>query len=217
MNSWMQINRLSLNVEKTFFMLIHNKKHEKDIHVQLNGIEIKRVESVKYLGVIIDQKLQWKAHVDQVAKKLSKCLWAICRLRKYADIKTLSLVYYALAYPHLQYCISSWGGAAQKHLNILLVKQKRLLRLMLKQPFDSPSKPLFKKLFFLQINDIYEFQIGKLMFYYKNNLIKFPIKLQPLEHLHSHNTRSITQMNYARTHNRTNIGINSFSSIGPKI
>ena len=144
-NSWMQFNRLSLNVEKTFFMLIHNKKHEKDIHVQLNGIEIKRVESVKYLGVIIDQKLQWKAHVDQVAKKLSKCLWAICRLRKYADIKTLSLVYYALAYPHLQYCISSWGGAAQKHLNILLVKQKRLLRLMLKQPFDSPSKPLFKK------------------------------------------------------------------------
>ena len=133
-------------------------------------------------------------------------MWAVCRLRQYANIKTLIMIYYALAYPHLQYCISSWGGAAHSHMNTLLRKQKRLIRVMLGQPFDAPSKPLFRQLNLLDIDEIYRYQVGKLMYDNNNHYIKLPVELQLVENAHPHYTRSKTNRNYALPYARTTIG-----------
>ena len=216
-NRWMQNNRLSLNLDKTFYMLIHKKKYEEELEIKINNVSIQRVTETKYLGIIIDHKLQWKAHIEHVSKKLAKSMWAICRIRDYADLKILNMIYYALAYPHIQYCITTWGGAAKTHLNMLLVKQKRLLRVMLNKPFDEPSKPLFVKMEILPLDGVYRYQVGKLMFDTKNNFIKMPIKLELLEDVHKYGTRSKTNLNYSVPHARTNIGKASFSSCGPTI
>ena len=216
-SGWMQRNRLSLNVEKSSFMLIHNKKSKNNIKLQINNSTIQRTEYTKYLGVLVDEKLRWKTHIDQVVKKLSKCMWAICRLRRYTSLTTLKMLYYALAYPHIQYCISTWGGAVQKHLDPLLKMQKRLVRVMLSEPFIAPSDPLFKKLKLLKLEDIYKFQIGKLMFLNHNHLIKLPHSLILSTDRHFHATRSTTNQNYSLPYVRTNIGVNSLSFSGPKV
>ena len=84
--------------------------------------------------------------------------------KPHTNLSTLKLVYYALAYPYIQYCISSWGGACKTSLQPLFIKQKLIVKTMLYEKYTSPSSPLFHKLGMLKLSEVYNFQIGKLMF-----------------------------------------------------
>lgn len=217
-SEWFVQNKLSLNTEKTNFMLIHKKTHIPDITLQLNGTDLKKKEQIKYLGVTIDQKLNWKIHINNCILKLNKCLWAITKLRRYTSLSTLKLVYFALAYPHLQYCISTWGGACGTTLKPLLTKQKIIVKTMLHQPYMAPSSPLFYKLGMLKLNEIYEFSIGNLMFKYRNfdNTTMTP-NLSTIPNIHSHNTRQNNDLNYYFHKANSNLGKTSFTYCGPNI
>ena len=125
---WFKENKLSLNVGKTNFVMIHRRRQNIRLQLKLNGALLEQKDSIKYLGVVIDQKLNWKSHITNCTAKLGKCLWAINKLRQYTTIPILKLVYFALAYPHIQYCISSWGGACKTSLQPLFVKQKIIIK-----------------------------------------------------------------------------------------
>ena len=131
LSSWFKSNRLSLNVGKTNFVLLHRKKQTINIQLNINDSPLERKKQIKYLGVIIDDRLNWKAHITYCTAKLGKCLWAITKLRPYTTIHSLRLVYFALAYPFIQYCISSWERANKTSLNPLFVKQKLIVKAML--------------------------------------------------------------------------------------
>ena len=69
----MKCNKLSINYSKTTFMFISNKSLKSfSFKLILNINNIKRSEHVKYLGVLLDYKLNWKAHVSSLCGKLSK-------------------------------------------------------------------------------------------------------------------------------------------------
>ncbi len=176
-STWIQNNKLTLNVEKTYFMLIHRRNQSTKLNLKLNGSLITQKDQVKYLGIVIDDKLNWKPHIKNCVSKLNKCMWAITKLRHYTNVSTLKLIYFSLAYPYIQYCISSWGGACKTTLQPLLVKQKLLVKTILKQSYTSPSSPLFYQLGLLKLQEVYKFQIGKLMF---NQIMKNKITCQNL-------------------------------------
>ena len=72
-NEWLEINKLSLNTEKTKYMIFH--PHQKDItdlipRLIMNGTEIQRVEAFDFLVVSLDENLTWKSHTDKVATKI---------------------------------------------------------------------------------------------------------------------------------------------------
>jgi hypothetical protein len=217
-SEWFVENKLSLNTEKTNFMLIHRKTQPADVTLLLNGTQLKKNDQIRYLGVTIDEKLTWKAHIRNLTLKLNKCLWAITKLRRYTSLPTLKLVYFALAYPHLQYCVSTWGGACVTTLKPLLTKQKIIIRIMLHQPYMAPSSPLFYKLGMLKLEEIYHFSIGNLMFKFRNftNTTKIP-NLSTIPTIHSHNTRRNNDLNYYVPPVRSNLGKTSFSYCGPMI
>lgn len=214
-STWFQDNKLTLNVEKTNFMLIHRRNQPIELNLKLNGIKITQKDQIKYLGIFIDEKLNWKPHINSCITKLNKCMWAITKLRPYTSLSTLRLVYYSLAYPYIQYCISSWGGACKTTLQPLLVKQKLLVKTMLQQSYTSPSSPLFHQLGLLKLQDVYKFQIGKLMYNQirKNNVICQ--NLSSLPAVHSYNTRSSNKCNYFIPSVSSNLGKTSFSYCGP--
>ena len=95
----------------------------------LNNATLEEKDQVKYLGVTIDKRLDWKAHINSCTSKLNRCIWAISKLRRYTSLSTLKQVYYSLAYPYIQYCISTWGGAPKSTLQPLLIKQKRIIKI----------------------------------------------------------------------------------------
>ena len=67
---WLNVNRLSLNIDKTNYIIFHpyNKPMKQHITIKINKKAIKEKESIKYLGVLIDSTLSWK-HILNISKK----------------------------------------------------------------------------------------------------------------------------------------------------
>ena len=144
-------------------------------------------------------------------------MWALTKIRKYVNIDTLKLIYYSLAYSHIQYCISSWGGASKSALQPLVVKQKLLVRIILKQPYDSHTLPLFNQLEFLRVNQIYHYKIGTLMYKNITGSIKMPQTFFLVSEVHNYNTRARSNKNYVVPQARIILKQSSFAYRGPEV
>ena len=108
----MKCNKLSLNYSKTSYMLISNKCIKpQSFKISLNNVDIKCVEYVKYLGVLLDNKLNWKAHVSGLCSKLSRVCGVFYKLQQYVPLNTIRIVYFSLVQSHLQYSLINWGRA----------------------------------------------------------------------------------------------------------
>ena len=78
---WLKNNQLSVNVEKTKFLLF--TKSSKTLDVLIKGSKTEQTKSIKYLGVLIDDKLKWHEHINFVSNKLSAANGILCKLRRY--------------------------------------------------------------------------------------------------------------------------------------
>ena len=81
LTNWLKANKLSLNVQKTFYMVFHrarmkNKDFDTSI-VCMNGIKLERTDCFKYLGVILDSNITWTQHISYIKKNFLKVL-ALC-------------------------------------------------------------------------------------------------------------------------------------------
>ena len=126
---WMKANVLSLNVGKTFAMMF-SKRHNidtVDCQLLLDGSVVQFECHGKFLGVIIDNKLNHKQHIHLICKKVSKSIGIFYRLRNIFPQCILINLYYALIYPYFLYCIVIWGGASASSLDPVKKLQKRLL------------------------------------------------------------------------------------------
>ena len=82
MNTWLKLNKLSLNAPKTKLMVFHRKqKHVDEINVQINGTKIERVESFNFLSTMLDKNLTWKSHIEMVGKIISKVTGILYRFK----------------------------------------------------------------------------------------------------------------------------------------
>ena len=216
-NNWLIHNKLFLNCTKTNFMIFTTKKIKHKFEIKIGEKEIQQVNSAKYLGVTLDHKLNWEPHLKQLKSKLSRSSFIFNRLKNYVDSKTLLMVYYSLFYSHLQYCITSWGSAADKFISPIVVLQKRVIRYICKVGYREHTNELFKNLKVLKVPEIFELQIGKLIHKSKYHLSVGDNKLLELNLFHNYNTRLSTKSNFYLNLPRTNLGKNSFSFIGPKV
>ena len=85
---WCQDNNLSLNVNKTKEMIVDFRKQQREhppIHI--DGTAVEKVESFKFLGVHVTDKLKWSTHTDSVVKKAHLRLFNLRRLRKFGSHK----------------------------------------------------------------------------------------------------------------------------------
>ena len=92
---WFAVNKLSLNVDKTNYMIFDNRKVPSDLHVSINGTNIERVNVTKFLGVLIDCNLSWKDQINNVSKKLSK---SIAVIRKASFVLNSDALYTLLCF-----------------------------------------------------------------------------------------------------------------------
>ena len=130
LSSWLNANRLALNITKTNFVIFAaNNKQLKNVTLLINKKAIQQTDHVKYLGVIIDSQLTFTKHIANVTKKVSRVAGLMHRIRGSIDNNTLRMIYYSLIYPHLLYGIPIWGNADNIHINPLLLLQKRAVRL----------------------------------------------------------------------------------------
>ena len=97
---WHKGNKLALNVMKTYAMLISTKpKHKtlknqgKSLKLKIRIDELDVVQKTKYLGVQIDNKLDWKEHIKMVSSKVSRAIGFLKHAKSFLPEKTLRTMY----------------------------------------------------------------------------------------------------------------------------
>ena len=147
LNRWLVANRLSLSVAKTEFMVIGSHQRvrasgNEEINVEISGKSITRVRKVKSLGLLIDEHLTWKDHVDETVKKISKAIGALKRVRPFISVKTALQIYHALIRPYFDYCSSVWGECSVTLCDKLQKLQNRAARVITRSGYDVSAKHL---------------------------------------------------------------------------
>ncbi len=81
-SEWLIVNKLSLNVSKTKLSLFHTKrKHTNPPIIIIQNVIIEQVQDFNFLGLIINENLNWKSHCDKIANNISKAVGVINRLK----------------------------------------------------------------------------------------------------------------------------------------
>ena len=134
---WLASNKLTLNTDKSKFMIVSNKRSIPELLIKVNNTPLKSCDSYKYLGVMIDKNLNWKSHVKYISTKISKACGALTKLRNCVSIDVLKNVYHALVHSYLRYGILVWGHAAPTVLKPLEILANKAIRIMTFAPFGA--------------------------------------------------------------------------------
>ena len=110
LQTWFFVNRLSLNISKTNYMIFGNRRISADICVRINKENINRVNDTQFLGVIIYGKLNWKSHILSIRSKLSQCCAIMYRASSLINKHGLHILYYSLFMPYIMYCGEVWDN-----------------------------------------------------------------------------------------------------------
>ena len=109
--------------------MIFSKKNTRDLKMNIvtDGQEIDEVKKTKFLGVIIDSKLNWKEHISYISGKLSRSIGMILKARHFLNNHGLIALYFSLLYPYLSYCKPIWGSTYKTNLIIKSVNIDKYL------------------------------------------------------------------------------------------
>ena len=213
---WCDINKLSINMGKTNFMIIKSVR-KRDMEISLNiskndgsSHTLERKQCIKYLGVMMDESLTWKYHITFVCSRLSRNIGIISKLRRYLSIQQLKQIYYNLIYPYISYSILAWGSVCKTHTKKIQVKQNHIVRLIFyAKTFGretESAKPLLNLLDILTVDNIYRLEVLRFSHQWHNGLLPkvFDDIFQYARNMHRYNTRYTAKQNFYKYKVRTN-------------
>ena len=149
-----------------------------------NKIEIKKENSIKFLGVIIDENLTWKNNIEVVENKISKNIGVLYRASHLLDFKNLLKIYFSFIHIYISYANIAWASAFKTKLLGILKKQKHAARITFHAKRLDHARPLLKEMEALNVYQINLMQTLKFMHktkYGKNPRISLP-KFCELDH-----------------------------------
>ena len=192
-SKWLKTNKLSFNVQKTHYMVFTKRRVGRfRLQLMIDGENIDEVEKTKFLGIIIDNKLNWKKHISYITGKVSRGVGMIIKARNYLNRDGLRCLYYSLVYPYFTYCNHIWGSTYKSNLRKLVVLQNKVLRIILHVKPRSSAEPLYKELDIMRFENINKNLIVNFMYRYICGLVPdtFSSFFIRNKDIHSHNTRT---------------------------
>ena len=159
---------LKLNVNKSKFMVFH--KHPKvipDLRIQMNNVEIDRVSEFNFLGVIVDEHITCKPHIEKIRVKILRIIRIMRKLQCTLTSSILLKIYNSLILPHFNYGLCSWGF----HSDDLFALQKKAVRVVANRPYITHTDPIFNKYTLIKIHGLYKLQLYNLFYRLCNNLL----------------------------------------------
>ena len=107
-SQWLFANKLSVNIEKTSFVVFHSPQRRiaHKLNLSISNMSVKSDNQFKYLGLIFDSNLNWKPYVHELSKKVSRGIGVLSKIRYYVNRNILHQLYYSIIYPFLAYGLS---------------------------------------------------------------------------------------------------------------
>ena len=201
LSRYMNANKLLINKTKTSYMMIKPKvpKYVKIIEkLKLDDIEVAKVNSARYLGIIIDDKLNFKEQFNKLKEKVTDGVRALMCTRNILNYKAKMLLYHAAIKSHLDYCsIAYFDKLGIGQINELHALQKQAVRLIFRARKRSHTSKLFKLSEIIPVTRQYEIESIKFVSKYQNELT---CSTQPLA------IRELfTKINESRTRQNSNM------------
>ena len=220
-HNWLCVNRLSLNIEKSNFVIFHppQKTISYNFELIINDKHLNQENCIKYLGIFIGSNLNWKSQIKSIIKKIKRSIGVLSKIRYYVDTAILINLYYALIYPFLIYGIIAWGNTYPTTLQPLYVSQKKVMRIITFSKFDEHSSPIFKSLNIIKLFNLVTLSTAIFMFKFKKKLLPsiFNTLFITVNEVHNYNTRSAAKQSFYLPKARTNYGLFNIRFRGPKI
>ena len=145
-----QIKSISINYNKTHYLQFNTKKsREYVLKLNYQGNYVKSSPHTKFLGLIIDDSLSWKAHIDQMMSKLNTACFVIRSLQAIMSTETLRMVYFAYIHSIMSYRII-FGGNKPYSEKIFKI-QKRVIRIIKNSRMRDSCRELLQRLEILTI------------------------------------------------------------------
>ena len=202
---WFNANKLTINMKKTAYTIFtSNSKVPGSLNnIMINGTKVDRVQSVKYLGMTLDEKLNWKEHTEKLLTKLTKTNQAFKIVKNFVSKKQKAALYYAYFYSALQYGIEVYSQGPSNNLKKLQVKQNRALKTLHNKDFLTPTIELHKECNLLLVKDIAKLNTVKFVFKQRNGLAPDAFHNYYIENMfiHQHSTRQAKNIHVTQHRN----------------
>lgn len=156
-NDWLCNNVLTLNSDKTKYITFTKRGYVANMpfcivahkcllphDINCNCSKLESVRTIKYLGIYVDNNLNFNKHVDMLVPRIRKLIYIFKNLRNVADHRTIKVVYTALCQSILCYCITIWGGTHKTTILKLERAQRAVLKTSQNLHFLFPTSELYK-------------------------------------------------------------------------
>ena len=174
LNEWFTANLLTLNTEKSYFCIfrtIQNYNIDLPNEIKFNDKSIMRASSIKYLGITLDEFLNWNEHVANTVKSLNSLFSVFYNIRRYLTIEHIRVIYYSMIYSKIRYGICAYGFTKKENIDKVQVLQNKLLKVLLEKEWRTPTNELHNLLDILQVNDLFRQEISTFVWnYFQGNL-----------------------------------------------
>ena len=158
-SDWFRANKLTLNLDKSVCMLFQNK-HGKSMNPYLQELGLPVVTNTKFLGVRIDEKLDWDYQLNHVLIKLKRNIGLLKRSVNFLNVHAKKNLYYVHIFSHLNYCIGTWGPMlTATKIKKLQKLQNKCIILIITKRMDLHRK--FHELKILKVSEIIELELIK--------------------------------------------------------
>ena len=170
---WFNLNKLSLNLSKTKYMIFGNQKNllNENIEIKIDNIILERVFENKFLGVIIDQNFSWKQHINYIRSKLAKSIGVLGKIRHLLNLDSLYTLYCTLLTPYLTYCVEVWGNTYKSNLQPINIMQKKAIRIVNNVGYYEHTNALFLKLKTLKFFDLVDLKTAQIIYKARHNML----------------------------------------------
>lgn len=200
LSQWFSANKLTLNRKKTKCMIFHQKQHIKKFRLDIHcdGEPIEQVETFEYLGLTLQENLQWDMHIDKISTKINRISGVIHRIGNTVDTSTLKSIYYAHVHSHLAYMSPIWGQSATEYLlNTIQVIQNNAIRSIFRKEyyaFGLSTNQIRTKFNILNVRQISKYETAILAYKINKKIIKTNIETIQMSSRHNYNTRNSNQL-----------------------
>ncbi len=188
------------------------------INVNVGNLEIKRVETTKSLGLMIDESLTWTAQVEHISKKVTSGLAILRGLRDTVEFNILTTINQSIIQPYFDYCAQVWGCLGKTLATKLQKLQNRAFRIITRENYSTRSADMLNKLGIRNLENRRMQQLSILMFKVKNRLVPDYLcdMFTNVGDVHDHNTRQ-SETNLTLPKPKTNNMKNAISYRGAEV
>ena len=150
LNNWLKLNHLTLSISKSKFMIIGSTQRLNkidSISFKVDNIDLDEVSSFKYLGIVINNRLNWQDHVDQMFSKINKKLGLLKRIRYCLPLDARLMFFNSYVLPLFDYADIVWGDRGNSTLMLQLQSlHNKAAKIILDLPIGSSASEALNKL-----------------------------------------------------------------------